>query len=619
MTKIYTRKKIFVVALLFILVLALLVVRLGYLMIAKSDYYLKKAENLHERERSIKAKRGNIYDRNGVELAGNKPVCSISVIHAQIKEEERVIKALSDVLLLDESVVRKKVEANTIREKIKSNVEKETADRLREMNLDGVMVDEDYKRFYPYNSLASKVLGFTGSDNQGIVGLEVMYESMLAGTPGSILTLTDAHGIEIENEAESRLEPIAGNNLYISMDVNIQKYAEQAATKVLKAKQAKRVSVVMMNPQNGEIYAMVNVPEYNLNEPYTLVDVENLYVKSSPGSDTEVVQSVNLEGTSREEEKKLNGQDKQDALNNQWRNFCINDTYEPGSTFKLVTATAALEEGVVHLTDTFSCPGFRVVEDRKIRCHKVAGHGIETFREGLMNSCNPVFMDVGARVGVSNMYKNYRKLGLFEKTGVDLPGEATSIMHREENVQAVELATMSFGQSFQITPMQLLRAASAVVNGGTLVTPHFGMYTTDKDGEKIKTFSYPEKEHVIEESTSDMMKELLEAVVAEGSGSKGQVAGYRVGGKTATSEKLPRGNGKYISSFLGFAPADNPKIIGIIMIDEPVGIYYGGTIAAPVMSEMFSNILPYIGIEADFTEEDLKKSAIAVDFEDTVE
>lgn len=615
MLKTFSRKKIFFVALVVITALVLLIGRLGYLMIAKSEYYLQKAEALHDRERSIKAKRGIIYDRNGVELAGNKPVCSISVIHAQVTDEDKVVEALCSILSLDEDEVRKKVQANTIREKIKSNVDKEIADQLRDMDLDGVMIDEDYKRYYPYDSLASKVLGFTGSDNQGIVGMEVAYEDILAGTPGSILTLTDAYGQEIENEAESRIEPISGNNLYTSIDVNIQKYAEQAAIKVLKAKQAKRVSVVLMNPQNGEIYAMVNVPEYNLNDPYTLVNVEDLYSKTIEESDET---QTTLKEEEQTTESEMTEQEKQDALNNMWRNFCINDTYEPGSTFKLVTATAALEEGVVKLDDTFNCPGFRIVEDRKIRCHKVGGHGTETFKEGIMNSCNPVFMDVGARVGVANMYKNYEKLGLFEKTGVDLPGEASSIMHKQENVKAVELATMSFGQSFQITPLQLLRAASAVINGGTLVTPHFGMYATDEEGNKTQTFSYTTKENVIRKETSETMKELLEAVVAEGSGSKGQVAGYRVGGKTATSEKLPRGNGRYISSFLGFAPANNPQIIGIILIDEPVGIYYGGTIAAPVMSEMFANILPYLGIEADYTE-DTEQTMISVDFEDTVE
>lgn len=619
MVKTFTRKKIFVVAVSMVVILCLLVGRLGYLMLAKSEYYLEKAENLHERARSIKAKRGVIYDRNGVELAGNKPVCSISVIHSQIKDENQVVDALCRILDLEEEKVRKKVQANTMREKIKSNVDKETADELRKLGLSGVMIDEDYKRYYPYDSLASKVLGFTGSDNQGIVGLEVSYEEVLAGIPGSILTLTDAHGVELENEAEGRIEPVSGNNLYISVDINMQSYAEQAATKVLKAKQAKRVSVVLMNPQNGEIYAMVNVPEYNLNEPYELVDVKDLYVtpiESKTGTETmakegEADDTANVEKSAEEQ--------KQDALNNMWRNFCINDTYEPGSTFKIVTATAALEEKVVTVEDTFSCPGFRIVEDRRIRCHKAGGHGLETFKQGIMNSCNPVFMDVGARVGVANMYKNYKKLGLFEKTGVDLPGEASSIMHKQEDVGAVELATMSFGQSFQITPLQLLRAVSAVINGGTLVTPHFGLYATDEMGKRTKTFSYSQKENAIEKETSDTMKELLEAVVAEGSGSKGQVKGFRVGGKTATSEKLPRGTGKYISSFLGFAPADNPQIVGIILIDEPVGIYYGGTIAAPVMSEIFSNILPYMGLEADYSEEEDMEETMLEFFEDTVE
>lgn len=598
MPKTFTRKKIFWIAMVFISIASLLSLRLGYLMIAKSEYYLKKAQALHDRERSIKAKRGVIYDRNGVELAGNKPVCSISVIHSQITNEDKVVNALSEVLDLNPDDLRKKVQANTIREKIKSNVEKEIADKLREMDLDGVMIDEDYKRYYPYSTLASKVLGFTGGDNQGIVGLEVAYESDLAGVPGSILTLTNAHGLELDNEAESRIEPIQGNDLHISIDVNIQKYAEQVATKVLKSKKAKRVSVVLMNPQNGEIYAMVNVPEYDLNEPYTLVNVEDLYVEETALED-DVQKKDAYQNKSTQE---MTDKEYQNALNNMWRNFCINDTYEPGSTFKLVTATAALEEGVVNLEDTFSCPGFRVVEDRKIRCHKVGGHGAETFKEGFMNSCNPVFMDVGARVGVSDMYRNYKKLGLFEKTGVDLPGEASSIMHKQENVKAVELATMSFGQSFQITPMQLLRAASAVINGGTLVTPHFGMYTTDENGNLKKEFVYDVKRNAIDKKTSEMMKILLESVVAEGSGNQGQVEGYRIGGKTATSEKLPRGTGKYISSFLGFAPANNPQVIGIIMIDEPVGVYYGGTIAAPAMSELFTNILPYLGIEEEYVE-----------------
>lgn len=574
MTKTYTRKKILILAVLLLFVFLFLGARLAYLMVVKADYYYEKAEDLHDRERSIKAKRGVIYDRNGVELAGNEPVCSISVIHSQIEDEEAVITTLSQALDLDEEEVSKKVKANTIREKIKSNVDKKTADVIREKNLAGVMVDEDYKRYYPYNELASKVIGFTGADNQGIVGLEVKYDEILAGTPGSILTITDANGLEVVNEAESRIEPVSGNNLYTTIDVNIQKYVQQAAEKIKTAKQAKRVSVILMNPQNGEILAMVNVPEYNLNEPYTLVGEED-----------------------------TNQSGKMDALNNMWRNFCINDTYEPGSIFKIVTATAALEEKVVSVDDVFHCPGYRVVDDRRIRCAKTTGHGTETFKEGIMNSCNPVFIDVGARVGVDRMYEYYNKLGLFECSGVDLPGEASSIMHKKENVGNVELATMSFGQSFQITPLQLLRATGAVVNGGTLVTPHFAMYATNEENQVVKTYQFDTKEQVISKDTSETMKEMLEAVVSEGGGSKGAVEGYRIAGKTATSEKIPRGTGKYISAFLGIAPADNPQIMGLILIDEPVGAYYGGIIAAPVMSDIFSNILPYIGIEENYTED----------------
>lgn len=573
MVKTFTRKKILILAVLLAAVWFFLVGRLAYLMLVKSEYYYEKAEALHARERSIKAKRGVIYDRNGIELAGNVPVCSISVIHSQIEDEEGVIQALCKVLELDEDLVRKKVTANSIREKIKSNVPKDTADRLRDMNLAGVKIDEDYKRYYPYEDLASKVLGFTGSDNQGIVGLEVKYDSILAGTPGSILTVTDANGFEVENAAEGRIEPVAGDNLYTTIDVNIQKYAQQSAETVRKSKQAKRVSIILMNPQNGELLAMVNVPEYNLNEPYQLNEITDSNLSES------------------------------DALNNMWRNFCINDTYEPGSVFKIVTATAALEEQVVTQKDTFYCPGYRVVDDRRIRCAKTTGHGQETFKEGIMNSCNPVFIDVGSRVGVDNMYKYYKKLGLLEKTGVDLPGEASSIMHKKGNVGNVELATMSFGQSIQVTPMQLLRAVSAVLNGGTLVTPHFAMYVTDEENHIKNKFSYEQKEQVISKETSNQMKECLEAVVSDGGGTKGQVEGYRIGGKTATSEKFPRGNGKYISAFMGFAPANNPQIVGLILIDEPVGAYYGGMIAAPVMSDLFANILPYLGIEAEFQEE----------------
>lgn len=539
--------------------------RLFYLMVLSSEELSEKALGVEQRERSIKAARGIIYDRNDVVLADNQPVCTISVIHSQVTEPEKVIKLLSEKLSMDEAEIRKKVEKVSSREKIKSNVPKETADEIREASLSGVKVDEDYKRYYPYGSLASKVLGFTGSDNQGILGLESKYDSVLKGTDGTILTLTDFQGIEIESAAEERIEPVQGDSLYLSLDYTMQSFAQQAAEKVLKEKQAKSVSVILMNPQNGEIYAMVNVPEYDLNEPYELLDV----YAGDEGSEN-------------------------DKLNSMWRNPLISDSYEPGSTFKIVTATAALEEGKVSLEDTFNCPGFKIVEDRKIRCHKTQGHGTETFREGVMNSCNPVFMEIGARVGAEAMLKYYRKLGLYEKTGVDLPGEAGSIMHKLENIGAVELATMSFGQSIQITPLQLLRAVSAVVNGGTLVTPHFAVRTEDSVTGEITELTYETEPGNVSETTSETMRSLLEAVVSEGTGKNARVEGYQVGGKTATSEKLPRGTGKYISSFLGFAPADHPEIMGLVLIDEPVGVYYGGTIAAPVMAEIFQNILPYL-------------------------
>ena len=587
--KTYNRKKCLIVTMCILFAGMALMVRLGFLMIARSQYYLDKAKSIHERERAIKAPRGKIYDRNGVVLASNKPVCSISVIHSQITDAEKVISLLSEKLEIDADLIRKKVEVNSIREKVKSNVDKKTADAIREYALDGVMIDEDYKRYYPYNELGSKVLGFTGADNQGIVGLEVEYEEILKGMSGSINTLTNAYGVEIKNAGETRVEPIAGNNLYISLDVNIQKYAQQAARKVMTAKEAKRVSIIMMNPQNGEIYAMVNVPEYNLNEPYIL----------------------NYELT-----EEVTPEKKQDLLNNMWRNVCINDTYEPGSTFKIVTAAAALEEGVVSEKDRFSCPGFRIVEDRKIRCHKVTGHGAEDFRQGIMNSCNPVFIEVGSRVGAKRMYHYYKKFGLFEKTGIDVPGEAGSIMHKLEDIKSVELATMSFGQSFQITPIQLLRAASAVVNGGNLVTPHFGIKVTDENERLIETLEYTIKTDAISKENSDKMKGFLEDVVKEGSGRNAAIDGYRIGGKTATSEKLPRGTAKYISAFLGFAPANNPKIMAIILIDEPVGVYYGGTIAAPVIKEVFENILPYMGIEASYVEEEKKKEEAFISITD---
>ncbi|MBQ3512694.1 MAG: peptidoglycan glycosyltransferase [Lachnospiraceae bacterium] len=575
-SKTFMKRKLMLVFMVFFLFLVFLIGRLVYLTIIQSDFYQNEALELHQRERSIKAPRGIIYDRNGIVIASNKPVCTISVIYSQMTDKEKVIEVLSKELELDEAEVRKKVEKVSSREKIKSNVDKEVADRIREYELDGVMVDEDYKRYYPYGDLASKVIGFTGADNQGIIGLEVFYDSYLSGTDGNINTLTDAKGIEIKNAEETVDEPVEGLNLTISIDLNIQKYAQQAAQKVYTKKEAKRVSVIAMNPKNGEIYAMVNVPEFDLNEPFTLTE------------------EYDTTGLSSEE---IN-----DLRNQMWRNWCINDTYEPGSTFKTVTATAALEEGVVTLEDGFQCPGFRIVEDRKIKCHKVVGHGSESFKQAFMNSCNPVFMDVGARVGVENMYKNYEKLGLFRKTGVDLPGEANSIMHNKENVGPVELATMSFGQSIQITPLQLIVAVSAMVNGGNIVTPHFGMYITNSENEIVETLEYPIETGVIRKETSDTMKILLESVVEEGGGSKAIVEGYRIGGKTATSEKLPRSSNKYIASFIGVAPADDPVIAVLVLIDEPTGVYYGGTIAAPVAQEIFENILPYLGIPMEYEE-----------------
>lgn len=565
------KKKTFTIVLLCLLVMIVLVGRLINIMVFKSDYYQKKADDLHERERNIKAARGEILDRNGVVLAANKTVCTVSVIHSQITDKEKVIEVLTECLGIDRAEIVKKVEKVSSREKIKSNVDKEIGDKIRQYNLDGVKVDEDYKRFYPYGSLASKVMGFTGSDNQGIIGLEVQYDKFLMGKDGKILTETDAYGIERENIVEKRVEAVRGDNLVTSIDYNIQEYVTQAALKVREEKAANYVAIIVMNPQNGEIYAMVNVPEFDLNKPYEL----------------------NIE--------QAEGEKKMDALNKMWRNQSINDTYEPGSTFKIVTATAGLETGVVNVNSTFSCPGFRVVEDRRIRCHKVSGHGSENFVQGTMNSCNPVFIDVGLRIGKENYYTYLKRLGLLEKTGIDLPGEAKTIIHKIENVGEVELATMSFGQSFQITPLQLLRAVSAVVNGGTLITPHFGIRTVDMDNNITNEFEYPQVENVISKETSGTMKYILEKVVSEGGGKKGQVEGYAVSGKTATSEKLPRGSGKYIGSFIGFAPSDNPQVIAICIVDEPVGVYYGGTIAAPVVADIFSNILPYLGIEKTYT------------------
>lgn len=581
----YNRRNVLIVLSVVLLAITLLTGRLAYLMIFKSADYSARAKALHERERPIKAKRGSIYDINGVELATNKPVCTISVIHSQITDPEKVIAVLSEHLGLSEETVRKRVEKVSSIERIKSNVSKEIADKIREYKLDGVMVDEDYKRYYPYEDLASKVIGFTGSDNQGVIGLEVKYEEYLKGINGTILTLTTAYGVEIENAAEDRIEPQPGNDLYISLDINIQRYAEQAAYKVMEAKSAKNVKIIVMDPRDGKIYAMVNAPEFNLNDPYTLIN--------------EIAQDYVGETLSSE---KLN-----ELLNGMWRNASISDTYEPGSAFKIITATAALEENEVRLDDRFFCPGFKQVEDRIIRCHKVGGHGSQSFVEGIMNSCNPVFMEIGARVGTERMYKYFKQLGLFNKTGIDLPGEANSIMHNIENIGAVELATMSFGQSFQITPLQLLVAVSAVVNGGTLVTPHFGLQIKAPDGRVVKTLEYNTVENVISKETSETMKQLLEKVVSGGTGKRAYLPGFRIGGKTATSEKLPRRSGKYISSFIGFAPADDPQVIAIVLIDEPVGIYYGGTIAAPVIGELFDNILPYMGIEEKYTEEELKE------------
>lgn len=562
------RKKLFIVFLISVLLMVGLCAQLGFLMIARSDHYSKMADELHKRERTIKAARGEIVDRNGTVIAANRTVCTVSVIHNQVTEPEKVIRELVRILELPEPEVRKKVEKWSSREIIRTNVEKSVGDQIMNLGLSGVKVDEDYKRYYPYGSLASKVLGFTGADNQGIIGLEVMYERYLKGRDGLILTTSDAKGTELQNAAEERVEPVPGNTLTVSLDVNIQKYAEQAAYQVMEKKGAKAVSVIVMNPRNGEIYAMVNVPEFDLNDPFTLN-----------------VESGGLTGT-----------ELQDARNKMWRNRCINDTYEPGSTFKIITAAAGLEAGVVHLDDRFSCPGFRIVEDRKIRCHKIGGHGGETFLQGAMNSCNPVFIDVGARLGVDSFYHYFEQFGLLGKTGIDLPGEAATIMHKKENMGLVELATVSFGQSFQITPIQLITTASSIINGGRRITPHFAMNVESTDGTYYQKFSYPERMGVVSEATSETVRYILEQVVAEGSGKRAKLPGYRVGGKTATSEKLPRSLKKYISSFLGFAPADDPQVIALITIDEPVGIYYGGTIAAPVVADIFSNILPYLDI-----------------------
>lgn len=550
--------------------------RLAYLMIVQSDYYGKKAQALHERERSIKAARGKIVDRNGIVLADNRSVCTVSVIHSQIRDPERVIAELAELLELPEDTVRKRVEKVSSIERISSNVPKETGDAILARQLEGVKVDEDYRRYYPYDSLASKVIGFTGGDNQGIVGLEVRYDDWLSGEDGKILTMTNAYGQELEQEGERRQEPVTGNQLTISMDCNLQMYCEQAAQKVMLEKNADEVSVILMNPQNGEIFAMVNVPEYNLNEPFTL----------------------NVETASD-----LKESEKQDLLNQMWRNACINDTYEPGSTFKIITTAAALEQGVVTVNDSFYCPGYKIVEDRRIRCHKTTGHGAETFTQGIMNSCNPVFIELGLRLGAENFYHYFEQFGLLRKTGIDLPGEAATIMHKKENIGQVELATISFGQSFQITPIQLVTTVSSLINGGTRVVPHFGVSVQNVEGETRKTFSYDETEGTVSTATSKTLCNLLEQVVSEGTGKKAAIEGFSIGGKTATSQTLPRSDHKYIASFLGFAPAEDPQVIGLIVIDNPQGVYYGGTVAAPVMKEIFENALPYLGIGKTVTEQ----------------
>ena len=569
--KTYNRRKILIVFLCALLLILGLLGRLVYLMIFDAEHYQKLAKDLHERERKIKAARGEIVDRNGVVLATNRTVCTISVIHNQVKNPEQVIEMLCRELAMEETIVRKRVEKVSSMEKIKTNVEKETGDRIRNLDLAGVKVDEDFRRYYPYDDLASRVLGFTGGDNQGIIGLEVKYEDVLKGTNGTILTVTDARGVELDQVAEDRVEPVAGNTLQISLDYNIQIYCEQAARKVLEEKQADSVSILLMNPQNGEVLAMVNEPEFHLNNPYQLNDSEDT--------------------------SSLTDEQLQDRLNQMWRNACINDTYEPGSTFKIITASACLEEGVVSLTDQFSCPGYRVVEDRRIRCHKVGGHGSETFVQGIQNSCNPVFIDIGLRLGAEKFYDYFKQFGLLSLTNIDLPGEAGTIMHKVEAIGLVELATISFGQSFQVTPIQMVTTVSSLVNGGRRVTPHFGVAVLEKDGTVIRRLKYEEKDGIVSEKTSETMRMLLKSVVEEGSGKNGYIEGYSIGGKTATSQTLPRSANKYISSFIGFAPAEEPQILGMVVIRNPQGIYYGGTIAAPVLRTIYDNVLPYLGIE----------------------
>ena len=571
--KTYNKKKMLVVFLSALLMIFFLIARLVYLMIFDAAYYQQKAKTLHEREREIKAARGEVIDRNGKVLATNKAVCTISVIHSQITDPDRVIQVLADELGIEKEMIRKRVEKVSSREKIKTNVEKETGDRIRAYELDGVKVDEDFKRYYPYDNLASKVLGFTGGDNQGIIGLEVKYENYLKGVNGMILTTTDARGIELADTLEDRVEPVSGDTLQVSLDYNIQEYAQQASEKVMEEKQADAVVILILNPKTGEIYACVNAPEFDLNAPFTLP-----------------------EGT----DAALNDEEKQAMLNQMWRNRSINDTYEPGSIFKVFTASAALEEGVVKEEDTFYCPGYKLVEDRRIRCARTTGHGSETFVQGVQNSCNPVFIEVGMRLGTENFYKYFEKFGLMGKTGVDLPGEAATIMHKKENVGQVELATMSFGQSFQVTPMQMATTVCSLVNGGKRITPHFGIAVYDAEsGEKEETISYGKRKRILSKETSEKMRKILETVVSEGGGKKAQIEGYRIGGKTATSQTLPRSANRYIGSFIGFAPADDPQVAAMAIIYNPQGIYYGGTIAAPVVRDIFDNILPYLGIERE--------------------
>lgn len=567
--KIFHRKKILTIFLACAGALVFLFGRLVYLCVWRAEHYSQLATDLHERERSIKAARGRILDCNGNVLADNKTVCTVSVIHNQIENPEEVVEILCKELGLSEEYVSARVEKYSSMERIKSNVDKSVGDRIREYDLPGVKVDEDYKRYYPYDDLASKVLGFTGGDNQGIIGLEVIYEEYLQGKPGTILTVTDAKGIEVEAAGERRIEPVSGNDLCISMDMNIQSYATQLAVQAMATKEADSVSILVMNPQNGEIYAMVNVPEFDLNNPYELP-----------------------EGTS----DTITAEEKQNILNGIWRNGCINDTYEPGSTFKIITAAAGLEEGVITTQSSFNCPGFIVVDDRKIRCHKIAGHGTQDFTHCMMNSCNPALISVGLRLGIDKYYEYFESFGLKDKTGIDLPGEAGTIMHKKENMGNVELATVAFGQSFQITPIQLLTTASSIVNGGNRITPHFGVKTLDSEGNVLETFEYPVKEGIVSEETSATMREILEMVVAEGSGKNGGIDGFRIGGKTATSQTLPRGSGKYISSFIGFAPADDPQVIALAIVNNPQGTYYGGQVAAPIIRQLFENILPYLGI-----------------------